>query len=105
MMEKLGQLMLLIIQSGVCPETPKHKWPKIILDAHRLGYLYTNQDLTTAVLAYRVPSLDEKWLKQKPEVESGSILLVGFAVSTNHNKWGLLRMLRSYLAENQIEKI
>jgi len=101
----LGHVMMLVIQSGVCPETDKRMWPKIILDAHRKGYLYTNQDMTTAVLAYRVPKWEPHWQDEMPLIESGDILVIGWAVSRNHNRLGLLKMLRSYLKENEVREI
>jgi hypothetical protein len=104
-MELLGRVMMLVIQSGVCPETPKHRWTKIILDAHRLGYLYVNADLTSAVLAYRIPSWDERWTTEIPAKENGDILYIAWAVSSSNNRVGLLKMLRSYLKENSVYEI
>lgn len=105
MMNKLGQLMMLVIQSGVCPETPRHHWPKIILDAHNKGYLYTNENLSSVVLAYRIPSWDERWSKEMPLEEHGDILYIAWAASSNPNRMGLLSMLRNYLKENEVSEI
>lgn len=107
-MNKL-QLLLkctgMVLKSGVCPETPVADWPKLIMFAHSKGYLYVSKDTESFVCAYRIPEFTDNVVKEMPEKESGDILFIAWAASNSTKKTSLLRMLRSYLKENQIKEI
>lgn len=92
----LVKCLSMVIDSNICPRTPKRDWPKIILQAHTKGYLYSNKDLTSFVCAYRIPYWDEAFSDQMPEEERGHILYVAWAVSNSDSFLSLLKMARSY---------
>lgn len=103
--DTLTKCMMMIMKSGVAPETPKSKWPHIILYSHTRGYLWTNKDQSIFVCIYRIPLWEEKWKHTIPNVESGDIAFVNFCVSESDNKYSLLKMLKDYIADTGVEEI
>jgi len=99
----LVQIMQLVINSGVCPETDEKEWAKLILFAHTRGFLYVSPDAQTAVCAYRSES--PELADSMPMEESGPHLHIAWAASASQDKTVLLRMLRSYLKQNKVEDI
>lgn len=87
--------------TNVCPETTRENMLDIICYAHKKGYLYTNRNANAFVCGYRIPEVNERWKNTMPAEENGEIFFVNFAISEDQSKWTLLRMLRSYLSENQ----
>jgi len=101
----LQQMLLMrcanmVNKTKVCPETPIEEMVKVIGYSHEKGYLYTNKKANTFVCGYRIPEINDKWKSTIPEVETGEIFYINFAVSEEPNKWVLLKMLREYLKEN-----
>ena len=101
----LQQMLLMrcanmVNKTHVCPETPIEEMVKVIGYSHEKGYLYTNKKANTFVCGYRIPEINDKWKSTIPEVETGEIFYINFAVSEEPNKWVLLKMLRDYLKEN-----
>jgi len=103
--ELLGKLMRMIIDSKVCPETPKYQWPKILLFAHARGYIYTNGDASAFALVYRIPEWEEKWSITMPDKESGNCAYVAFAVSESKDKLALTKMFKENVRRNNIEEM
>lgn len=103
--ELIAKCMKLIIQHKVCPQTPVHYWPKVLLFAHTRGYLFTNKDASAFALVYRIPEWDEKWGNTMPDKESGNKAYVAFAVSESKNKLELTRMFKDYVRINNIEEM
>lgn len=101
----LSNCMRMIRDTKVCPDTPAHDWPRILLYAHARGYLYTNRKGTAFVLIFRIPEWDEKWITTLPDKESGNKAYTVFAVSEEDDKLSLLRMFKSYVAQHGIEEM
>lgn len=99
--EILVNIFDLVLSSGVCPETKRSDWARIILQAHAKGYLYMGLDngiLDVVVCAYRTPNIWDTDVM--PEFESGNSLYVAWAASRSNDNTKLLRMLRQYLSDN-----
>jgi hypothetical protein len=97
--ELLVRIMQIVIRSGVCPDTSEKDWAKLILFAHTRGFLYVNPDKTTAVCAYR--SNNPEHSKEMPVIEDGKHLHVVWAASESADKNSLLKMMRSFLKQNE----
>lgn len=89
----------MVIRSGVCPETDEKEWAKLILYAHTRGFLYTSPDKQTVVCAYR--SNSDTHQKEMPKFEDGKHLHVVWTASESTDKNSLLKLMRSYLKDNQ----
>lgn len=108
MSKVLLKIYEMVVQSGVCPETPLWAWSEIIPFCHRKGYLYTlfeKDEPVAVVCAYRIPYFDEKFTEKYPEKEEGSILYVPWAVSNSHSFTSLLYMLNQYKLNHDIKEI
>lgn len=98
--EILTDILELVVNCKVCPETPIHEWPNIILQAHNRGYLYIKlgeDGVESAVMAYRIPIYEEHASNYMPKKEFGNKLYVAWACSESKNMLTLLKMLRGYL--------
>ena len=98
--EMLTDILELVVNCGVCPETPIQDWPNIILQAHNRGYLYVklgDDGVESAVMAYRIPFYEEQFSDHIPNKEHGNKLYVAWACSESGNMLTLLKMLRGYL--------
>ena len=98
----------MVVQSGVCPETPLCGWSEIIPFCHEKGYLYTlfeKDEIVAVVCAYRIPYFHEKFTDMYPEKEEGNILYIPWAVSNSYSMTSLLYMLKSYLLKHDIQEI
>lgn len=96
----LAKCFHMACNSNVCPDSPRSEMARVIEYSHDRGYLFTNRQANAFVCAYRIPELSDKWKTTIPEVESGEIVYVNFAVSEEPNRWTLLRMLRDYVKSN-----
>lgn len=97
----MEDVLELVINCKVCPQTPVEDWPKIIIQAHNRGYLYINLDdeqVKAAVMAYRIPFYDEKFAIHIPNKDYGNKLYVAWACSVSDHMLTLLRMLKGYLS-------
>ena len=106
--ELLTQVMSLIINSGVCPETKPAEWAKLIMWAHTRGFLYVTiekDQVKTVACAYRIPYWHKNFTEEMPEKDYGSILYIAWCVSKSDSMLELLKMLRSYLSTNHITEI
>jgi len=98
----------MVVQSGVCPETPLCAWSEIIPFCHKKGYLYTlfeKDEPVAVVCAYRIPRFHEKIVDVYPEKEEGTTLYVPWAVSNAHSLTSLLYMLKNYMINHEVTEI
>lgn len=91
----LQKCLSMVLESGVCPETSKEDWVRILLYANSHNYLYSNADDSCFALAYKIPRLDERYFSTMPENEYGNILYVSWVVSNSPDKTSLLKLLRT----------
>lgn len=102
---KVAKMISNILLTGVCPNTPRSVFARNLLWAHNKGYLFTNKNEDVYILAYRIPEWEEKWSKQMPEEEKGSVLYCAMAVSISKNPICLLKILRDYCEENEVKEL
>lgn len=101
----LKKCLKMVIDSNVCPETPKNIWPLVLMFAHIKGYLYTNKDASAFACGFCVPNWDEKYITLMPSKEEGKIGYVTFAVSESKNKFDLLKMLKSFKRLHDLDEV
>lgn len=98
----------MVVQSGVCPETPLCAWSEIISFCHKKGYLYTlfeKDEPVAVVCAYKIPYFDDKFTLRYPEKQEGDVLYIAWAVSNSVSMTSLLYMLKKYIKKNDIKEI
>lgn len=101
----LKQCAVLFAKKKSCNEPSVLAWLRIVLGAHRLGYLYCGYDdvgnVDMACIGFKVKDASNIDLDSIPEVEGGNTLFVIALASESDDKTKVLKLMKWYMNENK----
>ena len=80
--ELLREVFGMVMKAGLKKDMKPMQWAKLLLALHNRGFLYiipgNDKPIDIVVGGYRIPSTDEKYLREVPKEESGDIFYCPF---------------------------
>lgn len=106
--KKLTRIVQLIVGSGVCPETPKYMWPRIIYSMAKRDMIFYKEKkrrVTAVAGAYLIPEWDEIYTSIVPNRHTGEILYVPFLASVKDSIIDPLSLLKRFIKRYKVKEV